>query len=149
IYFGASRLLGPAPQPVPAPSVNQLIEEAFDRNREILAARQRVQEAEGLLRQAGVRPVPTMEANAGSGRPLSSQGEQEYTVGYFQPIETGGKRSKRVAVAEKGLQLAEAELAERTRQLAYEIKLRYIDVAASQRKVAAIQSIVDVNRESY
>ena len=149
ICLGASGLLGQAPQGGPTPSVNQLIEQAFENNREILAARQRVEEAKGLLRQAGVRPVPTVEANAGTGRPLGTQGEEEYTVGYFQPIETGGKRSKRVAVAEKGLELAEAELAERSRQIAYEIKLRYVDLAATQRKVAAIQSIVDVNRESY
>ena len=149
ICFGASGLLGQAPQGGPVPSVNELIRQAFEHNREILAARQRVEEARGLLRQAGVRPVPTVETNVATGRPLGTQGEEEYSVGYFQPIETGGKKSKRVAVAEKGLELAEAELAERSRQLAYEIKLRYVDVAASQRKVAAIQSIVDVNRESY
>jgi outer membrane protein, heavy metal efflux system len=149
ICLGASRLLGQAPQAGPTSSARQLIEQAFEHNREILAARQRVEEARGLLRQAGVRPAPTIEASAGSGRPLGTQGEEEYALGFMQPIETGGKRSKRVAVAEKGLQLAEAELAERSRQLAYDIKLRYIDVAASEKKVAAIQSIVDVNRESY
>lgn len=149
ICFGASGLLGQEPQGRPMPSVNELVERAFEHNREILAARQRVEEAKGLLRQAGVRPVPTVEANVGTGRPLGTRGEEEYSAGYFQPIETGGKRSKRVAVAGKGLELAEAELAERSRQLAYEIKLRYVEVAASDRKVAAIQSIVDVNRESY
>jgi cobalt-zinc-cadmium efflux system outer membrane protein len=129
--------------------VDQLVQQAFEYNREILAARQRLDEARALLRQAGVRPAPTVEANAASGRPLGTQGEEEYTAGYFQPIETGGKRSKRVAVAEKGLELAGAELAERMRQLAYDIKLRYIDAAANQRKVAAIESIVKINRESY
>jgi cobalt-zinc-cadmium efflux system outer membrane protein len=93
--------------------------------------------------------VPSVEGIVGSGRPLGTQGEEEYTVGYFLPIETGGKRSKRLAVAEKELQLAEAELAERSRQLVYDIKIRYIDAAADQRKVAAIENIVNVNRESY
>lgn len=148
LFIGAGGVFGQS-QEAPAASVEQLVQQAFERNREILAARQRVEEARGLLRQAGVRPVPTVEVNAGSGRPLGTQGEEEYTVGYFQPIETGGKRSKRVAVAEKGLELAESELAERSRQLAYEIKARYIDVAANRRKVAAIESIVNVNRESY
>ncbi|MEI9973514.1 MAG: hypothetical protein WDO73_16590 [Ignavibacteriota bacterium] len=54
--------------------------------------------------------MPTIEVNAASGRPLGTIGEEEYTVGYFQPIATSGKRSKRVAVAEKGLELAEGEL---------------------------------------
>lgn len=132
-----------------APGLDQLILQALERNREILAAQQRVAETRGLLRQAGVRPAPTVEVNAGSGRPLGTQGEEEYTAGYFHPIETGGKRSRRVLVAEQGLALAEAELAERTRQLAYEIKTRYIDAAANQRKLDAIGGIQKINRESY
>jgi len=131
------------------PGVDRLVQQAFEQNREILAARQRVEEARGLLREAGIRPVPAIEVNAGSGRPLGTKGEDEYTVGYSQPIETSGKRSKRLAVAEKGLLLAEAELADRTRQIIYDIKVRYIDVVANQRKVAALESIVNVNRESY
>ena len=129
--------------------VHRVVQLAFERNREILAAQQRVAEARGLLRQAGVRPAATVEVNAGSGRPLGTQGEEEYAVGYFHPIETAGKRSKRVQVAEKGLALAEAELAERSRQLAYEVKTRYIDAVANQRKAEVIERIVGVNRESY
>lgn len=132
-----------------ASGVEQLIQQALQRNREILAVRQRVSEARGLLRQAGVRPVPTIEANAGSGRPLGTQGEEEYTVGYFHPIETGGKRSKRLLVGEQAVALAEADLSERTRQLVYDIKTRYVDAATNQRKVEAIEDIVKVNRESY
>jgi len=132
-----------------ASGVDQLIQQALERNREILAAQQRIAEARGLMRQAGVRPAPTMELNAASGRPLRTQGEEEYTAGYFHPVETGGKRSKRVRVAELRLALAEDELAERTRQLAYEIKTRYIDAAANQQKLDAIGGILKINRDSY
>src|SRR5262245_25612106 len=76
--------------PAQPSGVDQLIERAFERNREVLAAQQRVSEARGLLRQAGVRPAPTVEVNAGSGRPLGTQGEEEYSVGYVQPLEMGG-----------------------------------------------------------
>ena len=144
--IGTSRLLGQTPA---SPGIDQLIQQAFEQNREILAAQQRVAEARGLLRQAGVRPAPTVESNAASGRPLGTKGEEEFSVGYFQPIETGGKRPKRVLVAEKGLELAEGELAERKRQLAYEIKTRYIDAVAASAKVEAIDRIVAVNREAY
>ncbi|MGJ5820312.1 TolC family protein [Paludibaculum fermentans] len=130
-------------------SVEQLIQQSFAQNREILAVQQRLAEARGLLRQAGNRPAPTLESNAGSGRPLGTQGEEEYSVGYFQPIETGGKRPKRLEVAQKEVELAEAELTERRRQLAYEIKARYVDAVASLRKVEAIDRIVEVNRKAY
>ena len=47
----------------------QLLEEALTNNREIAAIRQRIAEAKGLLRQAGVRPAPTLDASGASGQP--------------------------------------------------------------------------------
>lgn len=147
LLFGASWALGQTSDAVV--SVDQLIQQSFAQNREIQAVQQRLAEARGQLRQAGNRPVPTLESSAGSGRPLGTTGEEEYSIGYFQPIETGGKRPKRLLVAEKEVELAEAELAERKRQLSYEIKARYIDAVTSQYKVEAIDRIVGVNREAY
>lgn len=132
-----------------ASGVELLIEQALRQNREILATQQRVAEARGWLRQAGARPAPTLEVNTATGRALRSQGESEYTVGYFQPLETGGKRAKRMLAAEQAVAVAEAELAERGRLLAYDIKSRHIEVIASQRKVEAIARISSVNREAY
>lgn len=147
LMFGASWALGQTSGAVV--SVDQLIQQSFAQNREIQAVQQRLAEARGQLRQAGNRPAPTLESNAGSGRPMGTIGEEEYSIGYFQPIETSGKRPKRLLVAEKEVELAEAELAERKRQLSYEIKARYIDAVASRRKVEAIDGIVGVNREAY
>ena len=81
LCIGMSRLPGQTPEP--SSGVDQLIQQAFEKNREILAAQQRVAEARGLLRQAGVRPVPTVESNAGSGRPLGTQGEEEFSRRLF------------------------------------------------------------------
>lgn len=125
-----------------------LIQSAITSNREIQAARQRVEEARGMLRQAGVRPAPTIEASAATGRPLRTQGEEEYTVGIAQPIETGGKRGKRRAVAEQGVRLAEAELNALTQRITFEIRTRYTTAVASERKVAALDRVIAVNRES-
>jgi len=146
LCIGVSRMVGQSPV---TSGVDQLIQQALGQNHEILAAQQRVAEARGVLRQAGVRPAGTVESNVASGRPLATQGEEEFAVGYSQPIETGGKRPKRLLVAEKNLEVAEAGLAERKRQLAYDIKARYIDLVASRRKVEAIDRILAVNRESY
>lgn len=128
---------------------DELVRQALDSNREILAARQRVAEARGLLRQAGVRPAAAITANAASGSPLGTTGEQEYSIGYDRPIETGGKRGWRIAVARQALRVAEADLAERTRQLRFAIATRYIDAAAGQRKLRAIDAILDLTREAY
>ena len=146
LCMGASGLL---PAQNTASGVDPLIRIAWEQNRDIQAARQRVNEARGLLRQAGVRPAATVAVNTASGRPLGTQGEEEYSVGIQQPIETGGKRSRRLAAAEAGVALAEAELAERGRQLAFDIRSRYIDLLTSERKLAALERIAAVNRDAY
>jgi cobalt-zinc-cadmium efflux system outer membrane protein len=129
-------------------TVDDLIQRAVERNRDVSALRLRVAEAQRFLRQAGIRPVPTMEFSGSSGRPLATKGEEEFSAGYFYPIETGGKRQKRVRVAEKDVQLAEAELAERVRQVTAEVRTRFIDAIADQRKLDAINGLLQVNREA-
>src|SRR5262245_20279517 len=84
-------------------SIDDLVDAALRRNGEYLAALQRIQEARGLLRQAGVRPSTTVEAELANGRVLGSGGEAEYTAGFFQPIETGGKRDRRIDSARIGI----------------------------------------------
>ena len=113
----------------------EIVQRALDNNREVLAARQRVGEAQGLLRQAGVRLAPTVELDSSTGRPLGTHGEEEYSASYFHPIETAGKRPKRVTVAQQSVTLAQAELADRTRQLLFDVKARITELRVAQRKV--------------
>ena len=130
-------------------AVGDLVTRALTTNQNYLAARQQVEQARGLLRQAGVRLVATVEASGTTGRPLGTQGEEEYAVGYFYPLETGGKRTRRQRVAELGLALAEADLAERARQLGFEVQARYIDALAYQRKQEALERLLVANRETF
>jgi cobalt-zinc-cadmium efflux system outer membrane protein len=130
-------------------TTSELVQTALERNRDLLAARQRVAETQGLLRQAGVRLNPTVELVAGTGRPLGTHGEQEYSASYFQPIETAGKRSKRVAVGQTGVTLAEAEVTERTRQLVFDVKTRIAEVTAAQAKNDALARLLTTSQESY
>lgn len=127
----------------------EIVQRALENNREVLAVRQRVAEAQGLLRQAGVRLAPTVEVEAATGRPLGTRGEEEYSASYFHPIETAGKRPKRVTVAQQSVTLAEAELADRTRQLVFEVKTRIAELRAVQRKMDAIGRLLGASRESY
>ncbi len=130
-------------------TVQQLIEVALERNRDFLAAKQRLAEAQGLLRQAGIRPAPTVEIEGSTGRPIGTVGEEEFTVGYFKPIETAGKRDKRIQVVERSVDLAQAEIAERARQLAFEIRTRYVDAAAEQEKLRSLNRALGTNQEYF
>jgi outer membrane protein TolC len=79
----------PEPASVGFP-IDRLIELTLERNEELLAVRTRVQQAEGLLRQAGLRPNPVVDVTAANGAVLGSRGESEYSVGLAHTIETAG-----------------------------------------------------------
>lgn len=130
-------------------TARELVQLATTRNRDLLAARERIAEAEGLLRQAGVRLAPTAEIEAGTGRPLGTHGEEEYSASYFHPIELGGKRSKRMEVSQKGVALAEAEFADRVRDVAFDVKTRAADAYAAQQKRDALERLLTAGQESY
>ena len=130
-------------------TADQLVEMAVGRNREFLALKQRVSEAQALVRQAGIRPTPAVEFQGSTGKPLGSEGEEEFSLGYFHTLETFGKRAKRVSVAAKSVQLAEAELAERKRQLAFEVKTRFADALAADLRLSAINRLIETQRENY
>jgi cobalt-zinc-cadmium efflux system outer membrane protein len=123
-------------------TTSELVQLALERNRDLLAARQRVAEAQGLMRRAGIRPNPTVEMEFGNGRPVGTPGDQEYLASYFQPIELGGKRGKRQAAGRAGVALAEAEVAERARQLVFEVKMRIAEVRSAQAKNAALGQLL-------
>ena len=130
-------------------TAEDLVKIALERNREYLAAQERVTEAEALVRQAGLRPVPTIEIEAATGAVLGSRGESGYSAAFFQPIETGGKRSKRLAIAENGLALARAEIREQERQLRFTVKTRYVSAALAELKYEAVRGVRPLSEENY
>ena len=130
-------------------TTRDLVQLAAARNREVIAAQQRIAEAEALVRQAGVRLSPTVEIEAATGRPLGTHGEEEYSASYFQPIEMGGKRDKRIDVSRKGADLARVEFADRLRDLAFDVKTRAAEAYAAKAKSDALSRLLTAGQESY
>ena len=129
-------------------TLEELVRASLDRNREVLALRQRVAQAQGLTRQAGVRPAPTVEAEGVSGRPLGSMGEEQFSAALVQQVETFGKRKDRVRVQELSVALAEAEVDERSAQLAYEIENGYLSVVYERERIAVLDRVLASLRDS-
>ena len=77
-------------------TLEDLVRASLARNRGVLALRQRIAQAQGLARQAGVRPAPTVEAEGASGRPFGSVGEEQFSATFVQPVEMFGKRKGRL-----------------------------------------------------
>jgi cobalt-zinc-cadmium efflux system outer membrane protein len=137
-----------APPGAEARSADELARAAIESSRELQALREKVAEARGLLRQAGLRPAPNLQASGTTGRPFGAPGKEEYTAGVSQPLETGRKRQKRMRVAEIAVGLAEAEMAERALRLSAEVKLRYTDAVAERERTTALERALAAGRES-
>ncbi len=126
--------------------VEQLVQTALARNADLLAARQRIAEAQGLLRQSGFRTNPSIDASVGNGRILGSAGEREISLGYNHVFELGGKRERRVEVSEIGVQLAQFEVADRERLLRAELRSGYAEALAAVRSLEIVDQQLQLNQ---
>ena len=149
LCLGVVFVCAPAkPQERTQTTLEDLVRASLDKNREVLALRQRVAQARGLARQAAAHPAPGIEAEGRSGRPLGSPGDQEFSAAFVQPVEAFGKRKNRVRVADSAIALAEAELDERSTQIAYEIETAHLSVIYERERSAALDRVSDSLRES-
>ncbi|MEK6630141.1 MAG: TolC family protein, partial [Acidobacteriota bacterium] len=130
-------------------TAQQLVDRALTLNSDLLATRERTSEARGLWRQAGLRPNPNVEASSASGSVLGSPGEHELDVGLTQTIELGGKRRRRLDVGQGGVDLALQEVAARERDLAADIKTRYVEALIAVRNLESSARLVDLTEQSY
>ncbi len=118
--------------------LEQLVQSAMSRNGELVAARQRTVEAQGLLRQAGFRPNPVVETEITNGSLTGSDGEREFSVGYAHTFELGNKRARRVDVATFDVDIAQLEIRDRERVIRAEVLERYIGAMSAIRNFEAV-----------
>jgi cobalt-zinc-cadmium efflux system outer membrane protein len=140
--------IGLIAQQTSLPTLDDLVRTGLARNKNLLAIRERIAEAQGTLTQAGVRPSPVLDLKGATGKPLGTYGEEQYGAGFSQSIETFGKRSKRIQVATFGVAQAEAELQEGSATLAYEIRSAAAERRAEQQKLALLDEAAKVNAEA-
>ena len=128
-------------------SVDRLILLATARRADLLAARQRLAIAQGRRLQAGFRPNPTLDTEYGSPRFLGGEPEYDFSVGVTQVFELGGKRRRRVAVAELELAQVRAEVAAIERQLVVGIRNAYNSALSAARQLDVLERLMAANEE--
>jgi len=121
-----------APQHVAAQSpftLETAIQIVLQRSLEVEAARYRVERARAEQIAAGLRPNPTVTLTA-ENLPIGGTAFNrlyEVAASYSETIELGGKRRLRSSVANLGVSVAEAQLADVLRQKTGEIKRLYFE----------------------
>lgn len=129
-------------------TVEQLVGLALSGNLELAAARERLAEARGLVRQAGVRPNPSIDVSVQNGDAFGSTGEREYGFSYSQVMELGGKRSRRMEVAQLDLELLSQEVSDRERLLVAQVRTAFANALAAMRKYRDAEDLLELTQQN-
>lgn len=134
--------------PFQGASSDDLVRRALTSNGELVAARLDIERARARLRQASLRPNPTLDFEQTTGLLTGPAGESETSVGVSVPLEVGGQRRRRVALARVELEAAEAETADRERRLAGEVRALYAEALAALRELEITEELTDVDTKT-
>lgn len=129
-------------------SSEDLVRLAVGSNAEMAAARLDIERGRARLTQARLRANPSIDFEQTSGRFSGSKGERETSIGFSLPIETGGKRQRRIDLAELEIAAAEASLAERERLLIQEVRLAYAEALAAIRELQITASLATIDTQT-
>jgi len=130
---------------ISSPTAVDLVRRALQANGELTAARLDLERGRARLRQAGLRPNPTIDLEHTTGRLTGSPDERDLSVGVALPLELGGRRQRRLDVAEAELAATEAEVADRERRLAHEVLGAYADALAALRELQITNDLQDLD----
>ena len=153
---------GLAAQPAGAPpdrvTIGQAVQEAVDRNLNLLAEKYNLSVADARIITARLRPNPVVSAGLDYIdflRNFSHEnqgGPTEYNLRTDFILERGGKRDRRIEVARSVREVAQLQLLNTTRTLVLDVQNAFVDVqqakdnlALARENLQAFQNIVEVN----
>ncbi|MDQ9172297.1 TolC family protein [Oxalobacteraceae bacterium R-40] len=117
------------------------VELALQANPEIAVAIHEIEAAEGAIRQAGVIRNPELVTSVEDTRYRETR---TTTVQINQPLELGGKRSARIAAADRAHDLAIAELDAKRADIRATVTAAFYDVLSAQERLRLAQASVDL-----
>jgi cobalt-zinc-cadmium efflux system outer membrane protein len=123
-------------------SADELVELALANNGEVLAMRRETEAGEALIRQARLRPNPSVSLSGT--RQIGGMGDNSLMVEGAMPLELGGRRGARIRVAERELAIRQQALAERERQLAAEVRAKFGESVAAILKLAFAEEVLSL-----
>jgi cobalt-zinc-cadmium efflux system outer membrane protein len=165
LVFGGRLAAQSVVPPLPAPPPDQVtiqraVQEAVERNLNLLAERYNLSVADARIITARLRPNPVLSLGVdyidflGQFSPDKNVGPTEYNIRTDFTLERGGKRERRIEVAQSVREVAQLQLLNTTRLLVLDVQNAFVDVLQAKDNLAlardnlkAFQSIVNVNAD--
>jgi outer membrane protein, heavy metal efflux system len=139
------RLAFAQPPPAPGPvTVDQVVERAVADNPELRAMRAEVDAARGRLLQAGLRPNPMLDLG---GQANVSGPDNNVNVGLSIPLDLNGRKAGRVGVAEREIDMKQAQVSDRERRLSAEVRVKAGDLLAARRNLEFTEELLGTNQK--
>ncbi|KQV81230.1 TolC family protein [Rhizobacter sp. Root1221] len=117
-------------------SLREALDGALAHNQELTSARHELEATEGARQQAAARPNPTVGLDVEDTR----RATRTTTILLSQPLELGGKRAARMAVADRSRDVAQAQLAAQTAQVRAAVTTAYFEALVAQERVRLAES---------
>src|SRR5438552_14384395 len=131
-------------QPGVEVTVDELVARALADSPDLRATRAEIDAAVGRLQQAGLRPNPMLEL--GGQKALSP--DNNLMIGLTVPLDRGGRKEGRVAVAERELEMKRAQVKDRERRLAGDARMKAGEYLAARRNLGVTDELLQVNRDA-
>ncbi len=125
-------------------TLDQLVARAIADNPELRGARAEIDAAMGRVQQAGLRPNPMLDL---SGQKALGP-DNNVMIGVTVPLDRGGRKEARVAVAERELQMKRALVLDRERRLASDVRLKAGEYFAGIRNLTVTDELLGANRNA-
>ncbi len=126
--------------PVQGKTADELVAYALENNAELAAARKEIEAARALVKQARLKPNPSVEF---SRQEQIGGSDNDTMIAGSLPLELGGRRKTRINVAIAELTIREKEVANRERLLAAEVRAKFGEALAQAFKLKLTEDLLE------
>lgn len=130
-----------------AVTLQEILTIARENNGELKAVRQELGIGEAGKVKAGLYPNPVLELDGATGALTGSSSENRLSVGASQEFLLGGKRDKKLAVAEAELQRFGSRIKDTERLLLFEVKTGYYDLLLAESRLDLAHKAFELNNQ--
>jgi cobalt-zinc-cadmium efflux system outer membrane protein len=128
-------------------TLSEIVAIAREHNGELKALRQEAGIGEAARIRAGLYPNPVFDLEAATGALTGSTSESRVSLGISQEFLVGGKRVKRLAVAESELSRYENRVKDAERLVLLEVKTGFYDLLRAASRLDLAHKSLDLNGE--
>ena len=127
-------------------TADDLVAHALSHNLELQAARKEIDAAKAMVKQARLRANPKVDI--GVSQNITGT-DHTIDAGGMLPLELGGRRSARITVAERQVEVREREFANNERLLAGEVRMKFGETLAQSLKLSLTDERIESNQQSF